>query len=162
MVFSLVLLLYGFGTECLEIWVVWLGWKLLSLYRPRNPNIGPIVAGEMGFLSTILGLWGFGVGTSIGLVIGYYMFIYFQPTDVKVSVFLPFVPLCLPCSVFLAANLGFHWFSGLNYLLKTSLFVQRFLRKRFTVLVRATVIYSYSDLLSHKQQEYAADILSAL
>ncbi|KAG2698321.1 hypothetical protein I3760_07G146200 [Carya illinoinensis] len=37
----------------------------------------------MGFVSTILGIWGFGVGISIGLVIGYYMFIYFQPTDVK-------------------------------------------------------------------------------
>ncbi|XP_041019696.1 synaptotagmin-2-like [Juglans microcarpa x Juglans regia] len=37
----------------------------------------------MGFVSTILGIWGFGVGTSIGIVIGYYMFIYFQPTDVK-------------------------------------------------------------------------------
>ncbi|KAF5455752.1 hypothetical protein F2P56_025299 [Juglans regia] len=37
----------------------------------------------MGFVSTILGIWGFGVGTSIGIVIGYYMFIYFQPTDIK-------------------------------------------------------------------------------
>ncbi|KAE8057270.1 hypothetical protein FH972_013975 [Carpinus fangiana] len=45
----------------------------------------------MGFLSTILGLWGFGVGISIGLVIGYYMFIYFQPTDVKHPVIRPLV-----------------------------------------------------------------------
>ncbi|KAK8518926.1 hypothetical protein V6N13_017814 [Hibiscus sabdariffa] len=37
----------------------------------------------MGFLSTILGLCGFGVGISAGLVIGYYLFIFFQPTDVK-------------------------------------------------------------------------------
>ncbi|XP_068639958.1 synaptotagmin-1-like [Aristolochia californica] len=37
----------------------------------------------MGFLSFLLGLCGFGVGTSAGLVIGYYLFIYFQPTDVK-------------------------------------------------------------------------------
>ncbi|KAK7283736.1 hypothetical protein RIF29_13478 [Crotalaria pallida] len=37
----------------------------------------------MGFLSTIASCFGFGVGTSFGLVIGYYMFIYFQPTDVK-------------------------------------------------------------------------------
>lgn len=36
-------------------------------------------------LSTILGFCGFGVGVSAGLVIGYYLFIYFQPTDVKVS-----------------------------------------------------------------------------
>ncbi|XP_021900316.1 synaptotagmin-1-like isoform X1 [Carica papaya] len=37
----------------------------------------------MGFLSTILGFCGFGVGISTGLVIGYYLFIYFQPSDVK-------------------------------------------------------------------------------
>ncbi|KAK4771535.1 hypothetical protein SAY87_032067 [Trapa incisa] len=37
----------------------------------------------MGLTSTILGFCGFGMGTSMGLVVGYYMFIYFQPTDVK-------------------------------------------------------------------------------
>ncbi|KAG5542457.1 hypothetical protein RHGRI_022106 [Rhododendron griersonianum] len=37
----------------------------------------------MGFVSTIMGFFGFGVGISIGLVIGYYLFIYFQPSDVK-------------------------------------------------------------------------------
>ncbi|CAN0906209.1 SYT2 [Linum grandiflorum] len=37
----------------------------------------------MGILSTIMGFFGFGFGTSIGCIIGYYMFIYFQPTDVK-------------------------------------------------------------------------------
>ncbi|KAJ6812762.1 synaptotagmin-2-like [Iris pallida] len=37
----------------------------------------------MGFVSAILGFLGFGVGVSAGLVIGYYLFIYFQPTDVK-------------------------------------------------------------------------------
>lgn len=46
---------------------------------------------EMGILSTILGVWGFGVGTSIGVVIGYYMFIYFQPSDVKDLVIRPLV-----------------------------------------------------------------------
>lgn len=59
----------------------------------------------MGILSSILGFFGFGIGTSIGIVIGYYMFIYFQPTDVKVS--LPFLflfylhsdRLCLICSL---------------------------------------------------------------
>lgn len=30
-----------------------------------------------------MGFFGFGIGISIGLVIGYFMFIYFQPTDVK-------------------------------------------------------------------------------
>lgn len=38
----------------------------------------------MGVVSTVLGLSGFGVGVSAGVVIGYYMFIYFQPSDVKV------------------------------------------------------------------------------
>ncbi|KDP36902.1 hypothetical protein JCGZ_08193 [Jatropha curcas] len=45
----------------------------------------------MGILSTVLGFCGFGVGTSIGAVIGYYMFIYFQPTDVKDPVIRPLV-----------------------------------------------------------------------
>lgn len=39
---------------------------------------------EMGFFSTIMGFCGFGVGVTTGLVIGYYSFIYFQPSDVKV------------------------------------------------------------------------------
>lgn len=30
-----------------------------------------------------MGLFGFGVGITIGLAVGYYLFIYFQPTDVK-------------------------------------------------------------------------------
>ncbi|XWS63078.1 hypothetical protein CRYUN_Cryun06bG0065900 [Craigia yunnanensis] len=38
----------------------------------------------MGFLSIVLGFCGFGVGISVGLAIGYYLFIYFQPSDVKV------------------------------------------------------------------------------
>ncbi|GMH23654.1 hypothetical protein Nepgr_025497 [Nepenthes gracilis] len=37
----------------------------------------------MGFFSTILGFCGFGVGISIGLLIGYFVFIYVQPRDVK-------------------------------------------------------------------------------
>ncbi|KAG9442690.1 hypothetical protein H6P81_018544 [Aristolochia fimbriata] len=37
----------------------------------------------MGFFSSLLGFCGFGVGISAGLVIGYYLFIYFQPADVK-------------------------------------------------------------------------------
>lgn len=45
----------------------------------------------MGLLSTILGFCGFGVGISMGLVIGYYLFIYFQPTDVKVPEIRPLV-----------------------------------------------------------------------
>lgn len=39
----------------------------------------------MGFFSSILGLSGFGVGISLGLVVGYFFFIYFQPRDVQVS-----------------------------------------------------------------------------
>ncbi|XP_050364985.1 synaptotagmin-2 [Argentina anserina] len=45
----------------------------------------------MGILSGILGFCGFGIGTSVGIVIGYYMFIYFQPTDVKDPVIRPLV-----------------------------------------------------------------------
>lgn len=45
----------------------------------------------MGLLSTILGFCGFGVGISMGLMIGYYLFIYFQPTDVKVPEIRPLV-----------------------------------------------------------------------
>ncbi|XP_061342089.1 synaptotagmin-2-like [Gastrolobium bilobum] len=37
----------------------------------------------MGFLSTILGFMGFGVGISIGLIAGYFLFIYFQPTNIE-------------------------------------------------------------------------------
>jgi len=40
----------------------------------------------MGFFSTIFGFFGFGVGISIGLVVGYFLFIYFQPTDVEVFI----------------------------------------------------------------------------
>ncbi|XP_038885688.1 synaptotagmin-2 [Benincasa hispida] len=45
----------------------------------------------MGLLSSILGFFGFGLGTSVGLVVGYYMFIYFQPSDVKDPVVRPLV-----------------------------------------------------------------------
>ncbi|XP_041015936.1 synaptotagmin-1-like [Juglans microcarpa x Juglans regia] len=45
----------------------------------------------MGFFSTILGFCGFGVGISIGLVAGYFFFIYFQPSDVKDPVIRPLV-----------------------------------------------------------------------
>ncbi|KAL5995644.1 hypothetical protein ACLOJK_025710 [Asimina triloba] len=37
----------------------------------------------MGFFSAVFGFFGFGVGISVGLVAGYYLFIYFQPSDVK-------------------------------------------------------------------------------
>ncbi|KAL3639048.1 Synaptotagmin-2 [Castilleja foliolosa] len=37
----------------------------------------------MGIISTIMGGFGFGLGIAIGLVIGYFVFIYYQPTDVK-------------------------------------------------------------------------------
>ena len=43
---------------------------------------------EMGFFSTILGFCGFGFGISIGLVAGYFLFIYFQPIDVEVPLYL--------------------------------------------------------------------------
>ncbi|KAK2660752.1 hypothetical protein Ddye_007285 [Dipteronia dyeriana] len=37
----------------------------------------------MGIVSTVLGFFGFGFGTFLGLLIGYYLFIYTQPSDVK-------------------------------------------------------------------------------
>ncbi|KAK7352025.1 hypothetical protein VNO80_17440 [Phaseolus coccineus] len=37
----------------------------------------------MGFFGTIFGFFGFGFGISIGLTIGYFLFIYVQPSDVK-------------------------------------------------------------------------------
>lgn len=37
----------------------------------------------MGIISTILGAFGFGFGTTVGIVIGYYLFIYHQSTDVQ-------------------------------------------------------------------------------
>ncbi|CAM8987408.1 hypothetical protein QQ045_007893 [Rhodiola kirilowii] len=43
----------------------------------------------MSFLSGVLGFFGFGFGISIGLVIGYFIFIYRQPTDVEDPVIRP-------------------------------------------------------------------------
>jgi len=37
----------------------------------------------MGIVSTVLGFSGFGFGFTAGILIGYYFFIYYQPTDVK-------------------------------------------------------------------------------
>ncbi|KAI5655958.1 hypothetical protein M9H77_24751 [Catharanthus roseus] len=37
----------------------------------------------MGIISTIFGAFGFGIGVTIGLVIGYFLFIFCQPSDVK-------------------------------------------------------------------------------
>lgn len=45
----------------------------------------------MGLFGTILGFFGFGFGTVIGLVGGYFLFIYHQPTDVKVISFFSFL-----------------------------------------------------------------------
>ncbi|RWR81710.1 C2 calcium-dependent membrane targeting [Cinnamomum micranthum f. kanehirae] len=37
----------------------------------------------MGFFSSLFGFCGFGFGFSVGVVIGYFLFMYFQPSDVK-------------------------------------------------------------------------------
>lgn len=42
---------------------------------------------DMGIISTIMGVFGFGFGITVGLVVGYFLFIYYQPTDVKVRLF---------------------------------------------------------------------------
>lgn len=47
----------------------------------------------MGVLSSLLGFCGFGVGVWGGVVVGYYLFIYFQPTDVKHPTIRPLVEL---------------------------------------------------------------------
>lgn len=39
----------------------------------------------MGIISTIMGMIGFGMGFSAGLVAGYFLLIYFLPNDVKVN-----------------------------------------------------------------------------
>lgn len=45
----------------------------------------------MGIFSTIFGFCGFGIGISIGIVIGYFLFIYFEPTHVKDPTIRPLV-----------------------------------------------------------------------
>ncbi|KAK8957104.1 Synaptotagmin-2 [Platanthera zijinensis] len=47
----------------------------------------------MGFVGALLGVFGFGFGVSAGVVIGYYLFIFFQPTDVKDPKIRPLVEL---------------------------------------------------------------------
>ncbi|KAK4481422.1 hypothetical protein RD792_012312 [Penstemon davidsonii] len=47
----------------------------------------------MGMISTIMGSFGFGIGVSIGVVIGYFLFIYHQPTDVEDPEIRPLVEL---------------------------------------------------------------------
>ncbi|GAA0158982.1 membrane trafficking regulatory protein [Lithospermum erythrorhizon] len=43
----------------------------------------------MGFLSSVVGILGFGIGLPIGIVIGFYFFIYSQPDDVEEPVVKP-------------------------------------------------------------------------
>ncbi|XXG75020.1 hypothetical protein AAC387_Pa07g3613 [Persea americana] len=45
----------------------------------------------MGFFSSLFGFCGFGVGISVGIVIGYYLFMYHQPIDVKDPTIRPLV-----------------------------------------------------------------------
>ncbi|KAL0799837.1 hypothetical protein Bca101_055012 [Brassica carinata] len=47
----------------------------------------------MGIISTILGAFGFGFGTTVGIVIGYYLFFYHQSTDVQDPEIKPLVEL---------------------------------------------------------------------
>lgn len=59
----------------------------------------------MGFISTIMGLFGFGMGFGFGLVVGYFMFIYFQPTEVEVSHVSFLFSLCFSCFMYLRSRL---------------------------------------------------------
>ena len=47
---------------------------------------------KMGFVSALLEIIGFGVGIPFGLIIGYFIFIYKEPQDVKVINILHFSP----------------------------------------------------------------------
>jgi hypothetical protein len=38
----------------------------------------------MGFLGTLLGILGFGIGILFGLLVGFFLFIYSEPKDVEV------------------------------------------------------------------------------
>lgn len=68
----------------------------------------------MGFFSIIFGFLGFGVGISAGLVMGYYLFVYFQPCDVKVCVNFPFFGLTqalrLYTVIFLFVLFNVNWY----------------------------------------------------
>ncbi|MQM11078.1 hypothetical protein Taro_043979 [Colocasia esculenta] len=62
--------------------------KLSVVFFPRFSALFGLLwrflsATDMGLLGTLLGFFGFGIGISAGVVIGYYLFIFFQPTDVK-------------------------------------------------------------------------------
>ncbi|GAB4854957.1 Synaptotagmin-3 [Ancistrocladus abbreviatus] len=43
----------------------------------------------MGFLSTLLGILGFGIGLPLGLIVGFFYFVYSEPLDVKEPVIRP-------------------------------------------------------------------------
>ncbi|KAK2993119.1 hypothetical protein RJ640_021791 [Escallonia rubra] len=47
----------------------------------------------MGFLSSFVGIFGFGIGISVGLIIGFYFFIYSEPEDVEDPVVRPLYEL---------------------------------------------------------------------
>ncbi|OIW21801.1 hypothetical protein TanjilG_10977 [Lupinus angustifolius] len=68
----------------------------------------------MGFFSTIASFVGFGVGTSLGLVIGYYLFIYFQTTDVKDPTIRPLAELDLKTLQQLLPEMPF-WIKNPDY-----------------------------------------------
>lgn len=71
---------------------------------------------SMGFLSTLLGVVGFGAGLPLGLVLGYFIFIYSEPSDVQVR-FSRLAPVATACiSVFIVVV--FH--SGINPLLSST------------------------------------------
>ena len=40
----------------------------------------------MGFLGSLLGIIGFGIGIPLGLLLGFLLFIYVEPGDVKVTI----------------------------------------------------------------------------
>ncbi|KAI3735276.1 hypothetical protein L6452_14768 [Arctium lappa] len=64
---------------------------MLNTMELEAKALGLVSRVEMGLIRTFLGFSGFGIGVSAGLVIGCYLFIYFQPTDVKDPIIRPLV-----------------------------------------------------------------------
>lgn len=108
----------------------------------------------MGFISTIMGFCGFGVGISAGLVIGYYMFIYFQPTDVKVlfCFCLPLLLISLAKTAMIYACFASRFSSVSTSNLRNSSVISILC---FVVFGRFTIILEFEFFLGVKRNVYA-------
>lgn len=87
----------------------------------------------MGFFSTIFGFTGFGIGISIGLVAGYFLFIYFQPSDVQVPsspsqiyLCIMYIPLRIQIALYVLARGRACLYTYINLELDSQLFLSSF------------------------------------